>query len=87
MNESVGRQGAEGKRANLVRYPEGSNGGTRRGPDRFPRRNAIRAVFLHAMAQDQEREQIDPSTGQPVLGRDGQPVKAKRQFARWCRTS
>jgi hypothetical protein len=33
------------------------------------------------MAQDQEREQIDPSTGKPVLGPDGQPVKAKLQFA------
>jgi hypothetical protein len=77
----VGRQGAEGKLANLVRYPEGSNGGTRRGPDRFPRRNTIRAVFLQAMAQDQEREQIDSSTGKPVRGLDGQPVKAKVKFA------
>jgi hypothetical protein len=33
----------------LIRYPEGSNGGVHRGPDRFLRRNAMRAVFLIAL--------------------------------------
>ncbi len=68
----------EGQYRGLVRYPPGSNGGVHRGPDKFPRRNAVRAVFLHAMAQDQQREQIDPSTGTLVRG---QPVKAKVKFA------
>src|SRR2546428_7090964 len=35
---------------NLVGYPDGSTGCVHRGPDKSPRRNAIRAVFVHAMA-------------------------------------
>ncbi len=33
------------------------------------------------MAQDQEREPIDPSTGQPELDAEGKPVKRKMRFA------
>lgn len=61
--------------------PRGLECGVHRGPDKFPRRNAIRAVFLHAMAQDQEREHIDPSTGEPELDAHGKPVKRPMKFA------
>ncbi len=65
-----------------MRYPEGSNGGVHRGPDKFPRRNAIRAIFLHAMAMEQERVHIDPSTGEPEVNAvTGKSVKRKMKMA------
>ncbi len=51
----VSRQGDSGKLANLVRHPEGSNGGTRRGPDKSLRINAMRGLFLQALAGEQLR--------------------------------
>jgi len=45
------------------------------GPARFPCRKAVRAVFHKAMAEAQDdRELVDPNTGEKVLGPDGQPV-------------
>jgi hypothetical protein len=37
-------------------------------------------VFLHAMAQDPEREQIDPLTGQPEVDAAGKPMKRPMKF-------
>jgi len=48
----------------------GSNGGVHRGRDRFPRRNVIRAQYIHALAAAKRRPTIDPNTGK--LARDAQ---------------
>ena len=39
----------------LVRHPQGSNGGVHRGPDRKPRINVCRAIFMEALAGSQIR--------------------------------
>jgi len=39
----------------LVRHPQGTNGGVHRGPDRAPRINVCRAMFMKALAGTQVR--------------------------------
>ena len=47
----VNSRAVEGRNGGtLTPHPPGSNGGVRRGPDRFPRRHYVRVMFLGALS-------------------------------------